>query len=120
MLVDTLDDRGAERGLIAQVADAVEAEVDVLVASVEDRVMARVQLPSFEPSAPLREALRRGVAAVVRDALARLRSQAKLPQELLPDLIGSPASARARVASWLGSWTHGWLARRCFGIASRS
>lgn len=108
MLVDTLDDRGAERGLIAQVADAVEAEVDVLVASVEDRVMARVQLPSFEPSAPLREALRRGVAAVVRDALARLRSQAELPQELLPDLI-ELARLCARSCGELAGLADAWL-----------
>jgi hypothetical protein len=82
-----LDDRGAVGALVTEVVDAVEAELDVLVATIEDRVMARIQATSGEPSAAFREALRRGVAAAVRDALARLRCEAELPQELLPDLI---------------------------------
>ncbi len=67
------DDRGAVWAFVGEVVDAVEAELEVLVASVEDRVMARMQTTNGEPSAALREALLRGVSAVVRDALARLR-----------------------------------------------
>src|SRR4051812_6390238 len=73
--------------LVAEVVDAVEAELDVLVASLEDRVMARMQATDGDPSAALHESLRRGASAAVRDALSRLRSQAGLPQELLPDLV---------------------------------
>lgn len=82
-----LDDRATVWALVAEVVDAVEAEVGVLVATIEDRVMARIQATNGGPSAALHEALRRGVSAGVRDALARLRSHAELPQELLPDLI---------------------------------
>jgi hypothetical protein len=82
-----LDERGKVWALVAEVVDAVEAELDVLVSSVEDRVMARMQATDGEPSPGLHEALRRGVSAAVRDALARLRAHAELPQELLPDLI---------------------------------
>jgi hypothetical protein len=81
-----LDDREAVWALVAEVVDAVEADLDVLVASVEDRVMARMQATSGGPSAALRAALRRGVSAAVRDALARLRCHAELPRELPPDL----------------------------------
>lgn len=80
------DDRGAVWASVAEVADVVEAELGVLVASVEDRVAAPMHATNGDPSAALHEALHRGVSAVLRDALARLRSQAELPQELLPDL----------------------------------
>lgn len=82
-----LDERGAVWATVAEVVDAVEAELDVLVTSVQDRVMARMQTRNGGPSAAPHEVLRRGVSAAVRDALARLRSEAELPQELLPDLI---------------------------------
>lgn len=82
-----VDDRGAVWASVAKVVDAVEAELDVLVRHVEDRIMARMQATNGEPSAALREALRRGVSAGVRDALARLRAQSELPQELPPDLM---------------------------------
>ena len=73
-------------GAAADVVEAVEAELDVLVASVADRVMARVQAADGESSAALHEALRRSVTSGARDALARVRSQAELPEQLLPDL----------------------------------
>jgi hypothetical protein len=76
-----------EHGAAADVVEAVEAELDVLVASVADRVMARVQAADGESSAALHEALRRSVTSGARDALARLRSQAELPEQLLPDLL---------------------------------
>jgi hypothetical protein len=103
-----LDDSEGVWGLLTDVVEAVEAELDVLVASVEDRVLARMQAADAEPSAVLQEALRRGVSAVVRDALARLRSKAELPYELLPDLIelarlcvGSSAQMVGLADAWL-------------------
>jgi hypothetical protein len=87
MWIDMPDERGSVWALVAEVVDAVEAELDVLVASIEDRVVARMQTTNGKPSAAFHEALRRGMAAGVRDALARLRSQAEPPQELPPDLI---------------------------------
>jgi GGDEF-like domain len=87
MRIDMLDDRRDVSASVAEVADAVEAELDGLVASVEDRVMARMQVTNGEPSAALHEALRRGVSAAVRNELALLRSEAELPQELPPDMI---------------------------------
>lgn len=82
-----LEDRGAVWGVFAEVVDAAEADLEGLVASVENRVMARVQAAYGEPSAAIREALHRGVSATLRDALARLRFDAELPRELLPDLL---------------------------------
>jgi hypothetical protein len=85
------DDRGDVCTSVGEVVDAVEMELDALVASVEDRIMARIQAANGEASAAFHEALRRGVSAATREALARLRSQAQLPQELPqelpPDLI---------------------------------
>ena len=82
-----LDDRAAVWAMVADVVDALEAELDVLVTNVEDRVLARVQATNGGPSTAVHHALRRGVSAAMRDALARLRSPTQLPQELLPDLI---------------------------------
>jgi hypothetical protein len=79
-------DRAAASGMIAQVVDGVEAELDLFAAGVEDRVLARIQAAHGGLSVTLKEALRRGVRAAVRDALARLRSHAELPHELPPDL----------------------------------
>lgn len=102
------DERGMPWALVAEVADAVEPELDMLVGCIEDRVIARMQATDGGPSPVLHEALRRGVSAVVRDALARLRSQAELPPELLPDLIelaracaGSPCEPPGRTDAWL-------------------
>ena len=102
-----LDDRGAVWALVAEVVDALAAEVDVLVASIEDRILARLQATNGEPAPALHEALRRAVSAAVRDALARLRSQAELPQELLPDLgelAGLCASSGCEVAGLADVW----------------
>ncbi|HEY2654449.1 MAG TPA: hypothetical protein VGI55_01590, partial [Solirubrobacteraceae bacterium] len=78
----------AVSALVIEVVDAVEAELDVLVDSVEDRVLARMQATNGWASPPVHEALRRGGSAALRDALARLRSHAELPhEELQPDLI---------------------------------
>lgn len=72
---------------VAEVVDGVEEDLDVFVASVEDRVVARIQATRGRLSMPMQESLRRSVLATVRDALARLRSRAELPRELPPDLV---------------------------------
>jgi hypothetical protein len=92
MLAEMLDDRGGVWTLVAEVVDAVEIEIDALVASIADRVVARMQATNAELAATLHDALGRGVSAAVRDALARLRSQTELPHELLPDLRGASPS----------------------------
>jgi hypothetical protein len=92
------------------VVDAVEADLDVLVASVEDRVMARMQATNGTPSAALREALRRGVSAAVREELARLRSQPEVRQELPPDLVELArvyAESRWKLAALADAWLAG-------------
>jgi GGDEF-like domain len=102
-----LDDRGAVCAMLAEVVDAVEAELEVLVAGVEDRVVARMRATSGQPSPELHDALRRGVSAAMRDALARLRSQAELPQELPPDLIELTrlcAGSRRELAGLADGW----------------
>lgn len=73
--------------MVAAVVDEIEAELDAFVTRVSDRVAARVQVTQGRMPAAHQAALRRGVLAAVRDSLARLRSQAELPQELPPDLI---------------------------------
>lgn len=80
-------EHGAERARLAEVVDEVEAYLDVVVTSIEDRVVARVQARHGALSAPLQQALRRALSAIVRDAVARLRSERELPQELPPDLL---------------------------------
>lgn len=105
-----LNERAGVWALVAEVADAVEAELDVLVGSVEDRVMARMQATDADPSAALREVLRRGVSAAMRDALARLRSQAELPQDLLPDLTELArlcAAWHCELAGFADAWLEG-------------
>jgi hypothetical protein len=87
MSIGTRDDRGIVWGRVAEVVDAMETELDGLVTSVEDRVMALTPDTNGGRSRALHTALRRGVSAGVRDALARLRCQTELPQELLPDLM---------------------------------
>ena len=72
---------------VAEVAAEVEAELDVLVRNAEDRVVARIQAAQGALSPTLQDALRRALAAAVRDTLARLRSASELPQELPPDLL---------------------------------
>jgi hypothetical protein len=95
--------------LVGEVVDAVEAELDELVARVEDRVTARMQATNGQASA-LHEALHRGVSAAIRDALARLRCEAELPQELLPDLIELArvcAGSRCEPSRLAGEWLEG-------------
>ena len=107
--IDVLGNRGAVWAPVAEVVEAVETELDVLVATVEERVLARRRAPKGEPlAAALHDALRRGVSAAARDALARLRSEAELPQELLPDLI-ELARVCAGLRCELGGLTDAWL-----------
>ena len=56
---------------VAEVAAEVEAELDVLVRNAEDRVVARIQAAQGALSPTLQDALRRALAAAVRDTLAR-------------------------------------------------
>jgi hypothetical protein len=58
-----------------------------MLAGVEECVVAPIRASHGAPSTALHHAVRRGVSAAVRDALARLRYQTDLPEELLPDLI---------------------------------
>ncbi len=67
------EDRGAVWANVAEVVDAVEAELGVLVVAVEDRVVARIQATYGALPATLHEAVRRALSATVRDVLARLR-----------------------------------------------
>jgi hypothetical protein len=104
------DEGGDVWPLVAEVVDAVEAELDVLVANIEDRVLARMQAGNGERSPGFQDALHRGVSAGVRDALARLRSQAEPPQELLPDLIELArlcADSRCELAGLPDAWLEG-------------
>ena len=106
-----LDERAATSAQIAEVVDAVEADLDVLVDSVEDRVLARMQATNGGAPPMIHDAVRRGASAAVRDALARLRSQAQLPQEdLQPDLLELArliAGARCDLAGIADSWLVG-------------
>ncbi len=119
-------DRAVVSGMVAQVVDAVEAEFDLFAAGIEDRVLARIQAAHTGLPAPLGDALHRGVRAAVRDALARLRSQAELPQELPPDLVelarlqGSQGDPPALADAWLvgqeAFWTRlGLVAEQTLG-----
>jgi hypothetical protein len=106
--IDMVGDRGIELPLVAEVVDAVEADLDLLVATVEDRIMARLQATTGDPSAALQAALRKGVSAAMRDALARLRSQTEFPNELPTDLVelahvcaGLPCEQDGITGAWL-------------------
>jgi hypothetical protein len=81
------EDAGAVWANVVEVVDQVEAELDVLIGSAEDRVAARIQATHGALPATVQDALRRGLSAAVRDALARLRSEADPPRELPPDLL---------------------------------
>jgi hypothetical protein len=82
-----VQERGAVSVLLAEVADRLEADLDLLVNRVEDSVLARVRSTGLVPSGALQDALWKGVMVGVRDALERLRSDGELPDELPPDLI---------------------------------
>lgn len=104
------EDRAAVQTKVTEVVDGVEAELDVLVIGVEDRVVARIQAAHGALSAPLQEILRRALSATVRDALARLRSQAELPQEMPPDLLELArvcASSRCELSELTDAWLLG-------------
>lgn len=81
------DGRRTAGARLVDVVDAVEAELDVLVANVEECLLAPMRARIGAPATTLRQAVHRGVSAAVRDALARLRYGTELPEELLPDLI---------------------------------
>ncbi|MBO0728896.1 MAG: hypothetical protein J2P57_06525 [Acidimicrobiaceae bacterium] len=72
---------------MAEVARRLEADFDFFVSRFEQQLLARIQKTRSEPSAALQQALRTGVVAGVRDVLARLRSDGKMPEELPPELI---------------------------------
>ena len=106
--------------LVADGVDAMEADLETLVASIEDRIIAR----NGGSSAPFHSAVRRGVSAGVLDALARLRSQAELPvpEELPPDLIELArlyAYSAELPRSWIRSPPRRSQARKSLGITSR-
>ena len=104
------EDRGAVWTNVAEVVVEVEADLEVLVTSVEDRVVARIQATDGVLSATIQQALRRALSATVRDALARLRSEAELPQELPPDLIELArlcAAARCDLTELADAWLLG-------------
>jgi hypothetical protein len=95
---------------VVEVVDEVEADLDVLVGSVDDRVRARIQASQGALSATVQDALRRGLSAAVRDALARLRSQTELPHELPPDLIEVArlcAAFRCEMTDFSDAWLVG-------------
>jgi hypothetical protein len=104
------NDAGAAWDRIVEVADVLEAELDVLAGSVDDRVVARIQATQGPLSETLHEALRRGLSAAVRDALARLRSRTELPRELPPDLLELArlcADARCELTDFADAWLIG-------------
>src|SRR5262245_32331667 len=110
MRTEMFDDQRTVSILVADVADAVEAELEVLVAGVEDRVMAGMQAMTGATAGALHEVLRGGVSAAVRDALARLRYQTELPHELLPELIELArvcADSRCEPARSADAWLSG-------------
>jgi hypothetical protein len=82
--------------VLAEVVDTIEAEFSGFVACFDDRVLARLLARRHGLTAELQDAAHRATLAAIRDALARLRSDATLPAELGPDL--------ARLASlWASS-----------------
>jgi hypothetical protein len=101
------EDAAAVWAKVAEVVDEVEAELDLLVAAVEDRVVARIQATEGALSAPFQDALHRGLLAAMRDVLARLRSQAELPQELSPDLIELARLWATEVTDFSDAWLVG-------------
>jgi hypothetical protein len=73
-------------------------------------VVARIQATQSTLPATLQDSLRRGLSAIVRDALARLHSQAELPEELPPDLIELArlcAAARCDPTDFPDAWLVG-------------
>ena len=81
-----IDERRAIWTMVSEVVDALEPELDLLLARVEDCFMVRRPANKGGPSPVVQEAVRTAVSAAVHDALTRLRFQAEPPQELLPEL----------------------------------
>lgn len=73
--------------MLAEVIDGIEADLSAFENDVADHVMARIQVTHLGVSSLVSDALRRGVVATVRDAVARLASAAELPRELPAELI---------------------------------
>lgn len=106
----TTPGRAAVWDLVGEVLDEVEAELDVFVAGVANRVTARVEEAGGELSPVFRQALRRAVRAAVRDAFARLRSRAELPSELPPglfELVRLQAGMRCDPREFADAWLVG-------------
>ncbi len=100
--------RDAISVMLAEVANQLEADLDVLVSRVQGPVVARVQATHLWPSGVLEEAVRRGVTVGVRDLLARLRSDGHLPEELPPDLV-ELARLRWNQGTELPDLANAWL-----------
>jgi hypothetical protein len=77
--------RDAVAVCVDKVLDGLEADLDGT--AIEWRVLAQLKASPLRLSPEMERAARRAVVAIVRDALARLRSEAGLPQELPADLI---------------------------------
>lgn len=94
---------------VVEVVNEVEAQLDVLVGSVDDQVVARIQATQGPLPVTLHDSLRRGLSATVRDALARLRSQTELPRELPPDLIelARMCASRCDLTDFSDAWLVG-------------
>lgn len=104
------ENAGAVWDRVAEVVDEIESDLEVLLGTVDDRVLAQIQATHGALSATVQEGLRRGLSAAVRDALARLRSQTELPHELPPDLIELArlcAASRCEVADFSDAWLVG-------------
>jgi hypothetical protein len=85
--MNMLDERRAVWAMVAEVVDALEPELDLLVNRVEESVEVGRPATNGGLSPTLAEAVRRGVFAALRDALRRLRFHTELPGELLPELV---------------------------------
>jgi hypothetical protein len=95
--------------MVVEVVNQVEAEFDAFAGEMEDCVLAQIQ-PDSGFSEELMEAMRRGIRAALRDALARLRTQAELPRELPPEIIEVvrlQASARHDPRQFVDGWLVG-------------
>jgi hypothetical protein len=72
---------------VGKVVDGLEADLDGFGTAVEVRVLARIKGTRLGLSPEMEKAVRRAAVATVRDALARLRSEVGLPEELPADVI---------------------------------
>jgi hypothetical protein len=78
-----LDERRAVYALVADVVDAVEADLDVLVTNIADRVRARMPARNRVPSTAHNKVLRSGVEAAVR----AIRDRPQSPSDDVPHQI---------------------------------